>query len=377
MDFLNECKQKSVKKAIVPALLILALAILVGAVFGAQKLPKILAPVPYEDVCSDVEAAEGEYVEMNIQFLYGWYCQTAPSLNSELKDVKSREYIVDANDAEYIAVNLPKKYLKEAEQLNSECEDYFSTGDASGIETSFKVCGTIERMDADSESYYKQYVGYNDSDSDADYQAMFQPYVLNVDSMGGDSVREIWAGAIAVLIGILWAVILLIRRVCGSGQKQMKAVMQAEGDLEIISQNVASFVHTTEPVNGVRANERWIFYEAGGTQILLAARNVVWVYSSVTRRRYNGIPAGKTFQIIFRTAQGKQYSMVLKKENQMTETLAYIGQRVPGIVIGYQDSFEKLYKQNPAMFAHTILSDQTEEYENPEDTGNATQFPIK
>ena len=168
MDFLNECKQRSVKKAIVPALLILAIAFLIGGVFGAQKLPKILSPVSYEDVCDDIEAAEGEYVEMNIQFLYGWYCQTAPSLDSDLKDVKSREYIVDANDAEYIGVNLPKKYLTEAEQLLSECEDYFSTGDASGIQTSFKVCGTIERMDADSESYYKQYGGYNGDDSDAE-----------------------------------------------------------------------------------------------------------------------------------------------------------------------------------------------------------------
>ena len=42
MDFLNECKQRSVKKAIVPALLILAIAFLIGGVFGAQKLPKIL-----------------------------------------------------------------------------------------------------------------------------------------------------------------------------------------------------------------------------------------------------------------------------------------------------------------------------------------------
>ena len=373
MDFLNECKQRSVKKAIVPALLILAIAFLIGGVFGAQKLPKILSPVSYEDVCDDIEAAEGEYVEMNIQFLYGWYCQTAPSLDSDLKDVKSREYIVDANDAEYIGVNLPKKYLTEAEQLLSECEDYFSTGDASGIQTSFKVCGTIERMDADSESYYKQYVGYNDDDSDAEYQAMFQPYILNVSSMGGDTTREIWSGAIAVLVGILWAVILLIRRVCGSGQKQMKAVMQAEGDLEITAQNVASFVHMTEPVHGVRANERWIFYEAGGKQVLLAARDVVWMYNSVTRRRYNGIPAGKTFQIIFRTAQGKQYSMVVKKEKQMSEILAYVGQRVPGIVIGYQDSFEKLYKQNPTMFAQTILADQSDIYENPEDTGNTDE----
>ena len=153
----------------------------------------------------------------------------------------------------------------------------------------------------------------------------------------------------------------------------MKAVMQAEGDLEITAQNVASFVHMTEPVHGVRANERWIFYEAGGKQVLLAARDVVWMYSSVTRRRYNGIPAGKTFQIIFRTAQGKQYSMVVKKEKQMSEILAYVGQRVPGIVIGYQDSFEKLYKQNPTMFAQTILADQSDIYENPEDTGNTDE----
>ena len=57
MDFLNECKQGSVKKAIVPALLILAIAFLIGGVFGAQKLPKILSPVSYEDVCDDIEAA--------------------------------------------------------------------------------------------------------------------------------------------------------------------------------------------------------------------------------------------------------------------------------------------------------------------------------
>lgn len=50
MDFLNECKQRSVKKAIVPALLILAIAFLIGGVFGTQKLPKILSPVSYEDV---------------------------------------------------------------------------------------------------------------------------------------------------------------------------------------------------------------------------------------------------------------------------------------------------------------------------------------
>ena len=311
--------------------------------FGVFKLiggPKYLYDLPVDEL-------NGSYVEAEIFYLPDWYAVTESRREgSPVKTVVSREYIIPVGDMEFMGVLMNKENLTYADQIMEESQAYLD-GEISELNNYFTVKGTILPMPEDSLGFYHDTIGYEELD--AETQAWFLPYYLKVDYLGRTQTALTWVttgiGVVCLAIGLL----MLIRALTGAYQKEIKKYCETSGEGEFATERLEAFYQSTQPVGGIRMNDRWVLFQQGAWTRLLDAQDLCWAYQRTTRHRTNGIPTGKTYGLILKTRKKRSFDLGMA-EATVQQTLHEIGMRLPHVVLGYAKELEREYKNNPEAF---------------------------
>lgn len=342
MEWLKRLKMSSVKKSIPGLVLFVALAAALLFFTKCYSVVGMLMPKTLADLTP--ETMDGAFVEDDIYFLYTPYVEVQSYKSGQRPRTTAMQYLTDFDDTYFMGLYVRSGRLEEAEAMMSACEDYLY-GDSDGEDIPMlHVRGRIRAMDEDDLGYYMEI-----AEGDKEWEEVLLPYYLEVDYINN---IPIW-GSIACLAGAILLLCLgifpMIKALRGGFQKQVRTKLEESGPLEMEAEKAERFYDSAPEVSGVRMDRNYVFFQNGAESILLRPWDLAWAYQSTTQHRTNGIPTGKTFSAILRTMDGKTYTLGMK-EAQVQSLLAAIQSTLPGVVLGYDDELEKLYKSNRAAF---------------------------
>lgn len=334
----------SLKKVAPRIALFLVLAAGVFVYFRCWGLIGVLAPKTLADLTP--ETMEGTYVEDDVYWLYTPYLEEYVQESGKPEKLTGVQYVMDFDDVYYMGIFAHQDNLDEAEEL-MEAVDAFHEGKLDYDDVPIlHVKGTIKAMDQEELGYYLDL-----ADGNAELEATFLPYYLDMDRINGQPVAAevvLLVGSLALLAAALFP---LVKALSGGYQKKVTAKLAQAGDLETAAERAAQFYDRTEPISGVRMGAEYVYFLSGADSVLLRPWDVAWAYQSTTQHRTNGIPTGKTYAVVLRTMDGAQYTLPVKKEEDAQRLLEAMQTSLPGVVLGYTEEIEKLYRQNRSVFS--------------------------
>lgn len=334
MELTKKLKSRSLKKRILPVCLLLIVAVVFLLLSEADLL--IRKPVDLYDVPRD--ELEGKYVTVEVPFIYAGYAYTEEYKNDRPTGrITSSEYIIDANEEDYCGLLLPESMVDAGNDLMEESDQYYY-GEIDEMETTLTVTGIMKKMPNDSLDFYHEVVDY---DNQEDQDTFLPLYLVARDS--GDTVTTV----IFLVLGLgclVWAILLLTTAAGGKNQKQLlkKAEELSPGNPEYILQQVDQLYTNGVNVGGLRMNANLILIEQGANHYLHAAGELVWAYKGVTQHRVNGVPTGKSYNLIM-VMRDRTTRSVTMQENQVDEQLQKINALIPNVVLGYDEELGKLF----------------------------------
>ena len=334
-------KLKSLK-ALLPLFLIMFL-IGGGCLYSAVPTFIRLAkdPISLDDVDFEGEV-EGLYVSGTLLGIYDWYCEEVEN-NTK---VVSREYLIDADDYYYMGLRVAQKDMDAAEAL-LEASTAYLNGEDDGTALAlaqYEVKGTITRMPDDSYELYQEYLGWNEMDAES--RAMFLPYYLDVNSIGGNYV----SGAVMLLvIGLIFlaiGLIFLILALSSKYQKSIRKYISQSTSPEAAREKVEYFLNSTPDVNGLKYNRDFICGNANGTTAFGEISKLVWVYKHTVTHKQYFITVGKTYSLMLCFADGTRQAAAVKKEAMADEHIQKLSELCPHTIFGYSEQLDKMFQKD-------------------------------
>lgn len=344
MEILKRLRKISLKKVMLPAVIVFAAAIAVFFIFDGVSTIKSLFPKSFAEL--DINDMDGVYVKDEIYFLYGQYAEEEEYRNNRRTGkITGAQYLTDLDEIYYIGLFGHEKHLDTLEGMMDACRNYANGLIYADDVPVLSVKGTMRAMDSQISRYY-----WSMADGDEGTISVMLPYYLDMDHIGDRSLLTAWA-MLALAVGLLaLSVFVILSALTGKYQKKMLKTVDAMGDREAVLERLEQFYDTTEPVSGVRMGREFVYFQNGAGSVLMRPWDLVWAYQSTTQHRTNGIPTGKTYAAILRTMDGKQYSLSMK-EAEVKTLLEAIHQTLPGVVLGYDKELEQMYNKNRKAFA--------------------------
>lgn len=335
---------------------LLFLIILMGAIgiFGIVA-SNLFASEPEAQNLYDVprDQLEGAYVTVDVQWIYGCYAYTETYENNiPTGNITEQEYIIDANESDYMCLILGDELMAQADALLEEC-DAFYMGETDIITRNFTVTGEVRKLPSDSIPLYHEFVGYDQMEP-AD-QAIFLDLYLSPADYSLEIVPLVFG---LIFLGI--ALFLLISALSGSYQKQIKKKLEEMfGENTERADEYLRQLMEIPAVNHLHIGNGAILLRQGYSQALLTSKDLVWAYKQTVRQKVYGIiPAGKTHRIVLKTADKKELFVVMK-EAAVKEQLMKIAQQFPECAIGYTDQMAALYNKNPETMRQVAAAQRT------------------
>ncbi len=343
MELLKTLRAQSIRRTLVPVLILWAFAVLLFFVFSGPDAIRSFFPKKLEELTP--ETLEGAYVEDDIHFIYAQYVE-----EEEYQDHKPTgkitggEFLIDFDEVSYMGLFAHADRLSEANSLmNASWGVMDGTTDPGDLPV-MHVRGTVVPMSSQEKSYY-----YELADGDSEFETLLLPCYINVDRIGSETVFVAYLLTAVSFILAVWGLLLLIKALRGGYQKKLRAKLEAIGGGELLLERLDHFYAEAPPLHGVRLDSEFVLFSKGAESVLLRPWEIAWAYQSTTQHRTNGIPTGKTYCCVLRTMDGMKYDLSMP-EAKVQELLEAIQARLPGVVLGYAPEIEQLYQQDRDAF---------------------------
>ena len=198
--------------------------------------------------------------------------------------------------------------------------------------------------DPDLVAYYEDMFGGEVSADEVSYW-MLEDGLLEA---GQPGMVIFLAAAGAVLV--LWGAVLVIRAASGATLRELDRFCTEKGELR--QEEMEAQWQQGLAQKGLWINQLAVLFFQNSKLRVLPAGDLVWAYQQITTHRYAGfIPVGKSYALVLRDDKGKKHIVTQRKQAKVLEALDYIRQTLPGVVVGYDASMERLYAADPAGFA--------------------------
>lgn len=336
MEQLKKLKRQSVASLLILIILLGAMGIfgiVASNLFTREPDARNLFDVPRDEL-------EGAYVTVEINNIYGCYAYTETYENGKpTGQITQKEYVIDANEEDYMSLILSGKLMEQADALLEEC-DAFYYGEINAITKAFTVTGQVQKLSAESLQMYHEVMGY-DMLTEAERDILLPLYLAPVNEL---EPVPLFFGLF--FIGI--ALFFLIWSMSGKYQKQVKEKLtELFGDNTERADEFLRQLMDTPHVNKMHIHGGYILIRQGCNQKLLDSQDLVWAYKqTVQQKLYGIIPMGKTHRLVMKLADGRETFLVMK-EADIKEQLTKILNQFPSCAIGYSDQMAALYKKDP------------------------------
>lgn len=343
MKFMRAVRAASIKKTVRMSLVLILLAIFVAIGFDAPEVLKTFNPKTLDELTP--ETMEGAYVEDYIYFIYTAYAEEEEYENDRpTGKITGVQYLIDMNYDYYMSLFAHKGNMDKADALEEASYQYYM-GELDGDDVPvLEVKGTIEAMEPELNRYY-----YELAEGDSSMIDIMVPYYLEMDHIGGSWFGVAWAAAAACVVLVIAAIVLLIKAITGGYLKQLNAKINLMGDRDTTLEKLDSFYESAELLNGIRINRDFVLFQNGRGSILLRPWEVTWVYQRTIQRRTNGIPSGKSYELVINTVGGESYTIAAKKK-AVEPLMEALSVKLPGTVFGYDEELSDIYQNNRQLF---------------------------
>lgn len=131
----------------------------------------------------------------------------------------------------------------------------------------------------------------------------------------------------------------------GKNQKQIlkKANELSPGNPDYILQH-AEQLYSTPGAGGLRFNGTLILVEEGAKQYLYGANELIWAYRSVIQHKTNGVPTGKSYQLVLVMRDGSMRAVPMPSQTA-EDQLVKISALLPNVVVGYDEQLAQLFNK--------------------------------
>lgn len=339
----KELIRQSVRRAAGMALLLVLVGGLLLA-FSGKSLWQLVRGPRQLFVVTEEGSPEGEYVTAELPYIYGLFAEETTEENGTVRS-SHQMYVVDANQAQYMALQLDPDRYAEADALYEQTWAYMASGSEADRPVPMRVTGRLARMqDADLVQYYEDMFG-GDVSADAVSYWILEDGLLEA---GQPGMVVFLAAAGAILV--LWGIVLVIRAASGATLRELDRFCAENSGLQ--KEELENLWQQGLAENGLWINRLAVLFFQNSRLRVLPAERLVWAYQQITTHRYAGIiPMGKSYALVLRDDKGKKYTVTQRKQANALGALEYIRQTLPGAVVGYDASMEPLYAADPAGFA--------------------------
>ncbi len=345
---LKKLKNKSIRKSLLSGILLLALAaaLLWSTDFGVLTLLK--GPEKAESL--SVQEMDGRYVEAEFNFIWEAFAYIGDSEEEaeEMLYMVALEPLADMNDfetARYIGIAVRGSAIQEAAALYARGSIAWETWDAAYLGSTMKVRGVAESLSGSELQFFNELL---EESGMTGYDVT--PLLLRDGTVpGGETSFSLWLLTLLAAVLAVSALVSMAKSFAGTYQKDLRAWCAASVDPQAAEAQLEEFYYGTQPLAGdLRINDRWVMFPEGQYTRLLTPEDVVWVYTSATRHRTNGIPTGTTYALVLADAAGKRHTLPMRREALAKETAEALFPLLPGAVFGYDEQREKLYRSDRA-----------------------------
>ena len=311
-------------------------------------------PVNFNELkAEDIE--EGKRVTADIYLIYDYY-----SYCEENGKTTAKEYLIPVGDSEYMGMECSGTYIYTADHNMQTYWDYLDGKDVSPESLkSMQVEGTIMPLTGESLRYYNEFIDALEwTEGDKQY---FLPYVLMVVCFADSGGGVLIVGAIFFVFMVIVGIIMFTKNVSDSNIKELEKYCEAKGNKQLYMERIEQFYTSGTAVQNIRVNtEYFMAIQKRNAKVYFSeVKDLLWVYPNVIQHSINMIPAGKTYALVVRTADGRTLNIAMKNETAVEEAIQYLAQQLPYLYFGYDENTEKFYcNSRQQMIEHVALRRQ-------------------
>lgn len=345
MMFLEKLKKKELTSSI-PAL-ILKLVLGIGLILYSGIFKLVEGPEPLEKL--DPSSIEGEYVSYDLWLSFDYFAEMLSTTDAG-EVSQFLDYLVPVEEEYYLAVRI---YPADYEKMMKFTEDSFAWLDyeTDELPEPYHIQGVVCPIESDELNYYYDYIGLYGTEAEAQG---YLPLVIDTHAMRDDGMDMVTASVIALLGGacLVWAVWSVHAALTMRHHKEIVEYLNKHPEKEAELDN---WMENTPDVNGIKMDSQWCSHVTKTQTKFELSENILWVYQHVTQHRvYFFIPAGKSHSLVIGTRSGKFWTIPMRSEQRVKETMEYMVGANPKIVRGYSKELEQLFSKDRETFSHLM-----------------------
>ncbi len=280
---------------------------------------------------------EGAYVTVEIPLIYEVYAYEGETVNDVPNGkITSKEYIIDANEADFCGLSLADELIEKGDQLYSDTIKYL-TGELSEISSTFRVTGVMRAMSGDRLDFYRNSDIHNLLGNNSD---SLLPFYLDAETK-----KE--CGSFFIVLGLglfslVFSVFFAARALSGVYQKQLtdKASELTHGAPEYLSQRIAQMDASARKQNGICVDNELVFLDSGLFQYLYKTDDIVWAYQKTVKKGFN-----RSYFLVIGGNDGQLIELEMTQE-KVRVCLEDIFATMPWCAIGYSALCNGMFRRN-------------------------------
>lgn len=365
-------KKQSLKQVIRSLGFKFGIMILILIIFGTSFIKSIQGPVELNSL--PLDEIPNAYVEHDIEIIYDAFAEAYSEDEDGKQESTDMYYIIPLNEDKLIALHVDKQDFNTAEELFNDSYEYYIDQTTSEPPTTWKVKGTINKLEKEPLEYYNSYFLDTAEFTQEDIDTYTMPYVLEVNYIGKyDSTITIGAFVIFILL-LLYTLYTLMKGLSGININPIKKYIKEHED-SLNPEKLEADYQNGKSIDNVKVGEIWTFFFNGAKAQVVKNEDLIWIYREERTHRFYGFKVYNKKSLTMFTKDKKKYKATIKDSSDIDYVIETISQDHPHIVTGYSTDLEKCFKNDFESFIQIPYTNEknTENSESNEAT-NEQEF---
>lgn len=356
---LEKLKKKSIKKSIMPTIILLIIGLLFIGMEGSEVKSLLKGHQQFETLAPE-EINDELIVDVSLDTNFGCFAEYyEENTDTHVRHTTDLYYVIWSGeevdeDFCYLGIKIPTSDESKMDAMAVATYNY------ENFET-VEYSGAIKKMNDEEYECFKTYFTTSGW-SEAEFEEWTVPYYISVGELVGDSAAMVY-----VLFGIgvgliLIAIISFASALCGGGLKTFKKELKAAG----FSVASAEFDYESAKVFSekevIRVGRKLTYLMRGRKPHAIRNDKLVWAYQHSVTHRVNGIKIVTTYDVVLYEYDKKICQIAFFKEAESLEILRYIEQNMPWVVVGYSEELSNMFRKEYQNFLDIAYN--KESYEN-------------
>lgn len=353
---MDQIKKKYKSSKLVAGILLLIIAAVLFFISMADRFIGVSSDAIdlNEALASDISVGEA-YI--TVGYVYDYFSYYG---NDNGTDVESKCYLIPVGEEEIMAIDLDGKNMKAIDRNLDKINAFFETGsdDYDSLYSNLEwldLKGKIKVLDGQNKMFYDEYIesiGY----SEAEQSKYFLNYIFVPNEIGSGTSSGSMVIIFIGLVFLVLAVVFILMGILVNPFSEVEAYGKKNNNLEQVKSKVETLLQSASGRYNVYANDEFFMYVGNGKSKVkfYETKDIIWAYQHITQHRTNGIPTGKTYAMMFKAADGKNFEIPSKKK-EIEACQEYFMRLIPDAIFGYSNELEQMYRKERQQMAGEVL----------------------